>query len=170
MYQSPNPTIVAKTVENWRVKPEISGGGLFHDLAPHQLDILCWLFGEPLAIAGKSYNQGSSYAAPDVTYLNAEFRNKIYLNGFWSFHVAENCTEDLCELLGDKGKISFSFFRNPVIEVVTEESSEQISLSVPEHVQQPMIADVVRYFRGEAVNPSPLDEACWSMRMMDYTL
>ena len=30
----------------WRVNPAIAGGGLFHDIAPHQLDLMYWLFGE----------------------------------------------------------------------------------------------------------------------------
>ena len=30
----------------WRVTPSIAGGGLFHDLAPHQLDLMYYFFGE----------------------------------------------------------------------------------------------------------------------------
>ncbi len=45
MLQSPNPALVAKTTDNWRINPAISGGGLFHDLAPHQLDLMTYYFG-----------------------------------------------------------------------------------------------------------------------------
>ena len=37
--------IITQTDDNWRINPEISGGGLFHDLSPHQLDIMYWIFG-----------------------------------------------------------------------------------------------------------------------------
>ena len=40
MYQPCQPDIIAQTENNWRVQPEISGGGYFHDLASHQLDFL----------------------------------------------------------------------------------------------------------------------------------
>ncbi len=31
--------------DNWRIVPEISGGGYFFDLASHQLDMMDFLFG-----------------------------------------------------------------------------------------------------------------------------
>src|SRR4029079_13177004 len=36
---TPVSKIIIQTEENWRIDPKISGGGLFHDLSPHQLDI-----------------------------------------------------------------------------------------------------------------------------------
>ena len=73
------------------------------------------------------------------------------------------------DLWGNKGKLCFSFFRSPVLEIYTGSGSEKIELPYPPHVQQPLIHDVVRYFRGEIPNPSPLDEALWIMKMMDST-
>jgi len=32
--------MITKTETNWRIDPSISGGGLFYDLAPHQLDLM----------------------------------------------------------------------------------------------------------------------------------
>ena len=32
--------IIANTEDNWRLNPIISGGGYFHDLAPHQIDLI----------------------------------------------------------------------------------------------------------------------------------
>ncbi|MEJ7677692.1 MAG: Gfo/Idh/MocA family oxidoreductase [Segetibacter sp.] len=33
-----------ETKIKWRVDPAVAGGGLFHDLAPHQLDLMLYLF------------------------------------------------------------------------------------------------------------------------------
>ena len=170
MLQPPWKGIIAESEFNWRVEPEISGGGLFHDLAPHQLDILCWLFGEPLITVGSSKNQGKLYPAPDVTQLQAIFNNNILLNGIWSFNISRGNKADECEIFGEKGKISFSFFRSPVIKISKGFRVRKMRLHYPSHVQQPLIADVVQYFRGNQPNPSPLEEALWSMRMMDKTL
>src|SRR5678815_1805352 len=32
--------MITKTETNWRIDPSVSGGGLFYDLAPHQLDLM----------------------------------------------------------------------------------------------------------------------------------
>src|SRR5690349_1023523 len=34
--QTKSSKIITKTDDNWRVNPTLSGGGLFHDLSPHQ--------------------------------------------------------------------------------------------------------------------------------------
>jgi 1,5-anhydro-D-fructose reductase (1,5-anhydro-D-mannitol-forming) len=170
LLQAPAASLISKTIENWRVNPELSGGGLFHDLAPHQLDILCWLFGEPVRFSGSSYNQGKHYPAPDTTFLEAEFNNSVLFNGIWSFNVHENHQEDRCEIFGESGKLSFSFFRDPVLEITAPSGIQKLELPYPEHVQQPLIEEVVRFFKGKTENPCPLGEALWSMRMMDCTL
>ena len=170
LLQSPAHNLIAATEEFWRVDPALSGGGLFHDLAPHQLDILYWLFGPPSRFNGFSFNQGNRYNAPDTTYLQATFQENIYLDGFWSFNVNEDCIEDRCEILGEKGKLCFSFFRNPILELQTESGIEKFELPYPQHVQQPLIADVVQYFKGNGSNPSPPEDALWTMKMMDSTL
>src|SRR5690349_5007672 len=30
----------------WRINPELAGGGLFHDIAPHPIDLMYWFFGD----------------------------------------------------------------------------------------------------------------------------
>src|SRR5258706_8040368 len=54
-----HPDIVgaSKSAGNWRIFPEIAGGGYFFDLACHQLDILDFLFGPILDANGYSVNQ-----------------------------------------------------------------------------------------------------------------
>lgn len=58
--------------DNWRVDPEIAGGGLFYDLASHQLDLLDWLLGPIEAASGFAGNQAGQYAAEDI--VSAAFR------------------------------------------------------------------------------------------------
>ena len=41
----------------WRLNPAQSGGGLFHDLAPHQLGLMLYYFGELAGAAGFSANR-----------------------------------------------------------------------------------------------------------------
>ncbi|HEX5172430.1 MAG TPA: Gfo/Idh/MocA family oxidoreductase [Cyclobacteriaceae bacterium] len=170
LYQSPTVNIIAKTDVNWRVNPELSGGGLFHDLAPHQLDILYWLFGEPVSYHGRSLNQSAAYHAPDVTSLEVLFGKDILMQGLWAFQVSSSAVEECCKIIGDKGHLSFSFFKNPVLEISTSTGTEHIEFQYPANIQQPMIEQAVRYLRGEGANPCSLEDALVTMKMMDSTL
>lgn len=169
MQQSPTNNIIANSEENWRIDPVLSGGGLFHDLAPHQLDILYWIFGSPIDVHGFSYNQRKLYEAPDVTTIQAIFQNEILFTGLWAFNVAAQATEDVCMIMGDRGVLKFSFFRNSLLEVATD-THDVYEFPTEIHIQQPMIQNVVAFFRGEAPNPCSLEETLVSMRMMDATL
>ena len=48
---------LADTRNAWRVDPAIAGGGLFHDLAPHQLDFMYYFFGAVKKANGIATNQ-----------------------------------------------------------------------------------------------------------------
>jgi predicted dehydrogenase len=48
----------------WRVVPEVSGGGLFVDLASHMLDFLDYVFGPIVSVQGYASNQGGRYQFP----------------------------------------------------------------------------------------------------------
>ncbi len=165
--QPPSNKIIAQTDDNWRINPEISGGGLFHDLAPHQLDIMSWIFGPPQQIHVQAANQGKLYNAPDLTMVQLAFANDVYFNGVWDFNVAETATADACEIIGDKGSIHFSFFRVSKIELITDMGTAIFEMEYPINIQQPHINNVVKFFRGEGANPCTLEAALVTMRVMD---
>ncbi len=165
--QPPVSKIITQTEDNWRINPEISGGGLFHDLSPHQLDIMYWVFGKPQQVFVRAANQGKRYNAPDLTMVLLEFANDIYFDGVWNFNVAENSTNDSCEIIGDRGSIRFSFFRVSTIELTTDAGIEILELEYPTNIQQPHINNVVRFFRGEGANPCSLQDALVTMQVMD---
>lgn len=165
--QPPASKIITQTRDNWRIKPEISGGGLFHDLSPHQLDILYWIFGKPREVYGRSLNQSKQYEAPDFTMVEAVYDQDIVMNGVWAFNVSEKAAEDLCEIIGDKGKLQFSFFRQSTITLVTDAGTESLEMEYPVNIQHPMIEAVTKFFHGEGPNPCSLEEALEVMKMMD---
>lgn len=152
---------------NWRIDPKISGGGIFHDLAPHQLDLMYWYFGDPENISGYSTNQGNKYAANDYTHLDIRFKNNILLNGTWSFSVHESANTEKCTIVGDKGTMSFSFFGSPILNLHNDAGHQRLEFSVSEHIQQNLIEKVVGFFRGNEENPCSLEDALASMKMID---
>lgn len=166
MWQSAKPKLVADVADNWRVQPELSGGGYFHDLAPHQLDLMLFYFGPPEAYQGYSLNQSGVNPASDHVCGQIVFKNKVVVNGSWCFNVSESEVADSCEIVGSKGKISFPFFGNKV-SWHTDTDKQAITFEHPQHIEQPMITQVVAYLNNELPNPCSIEEAIVVMDIID---
>lgn len=151
----------------WRVDPNISGGGIFHDLSPHQLDILYWIFGKPVHVEGFSVNQTKLYDAPDNVTLHALFENDIPFTGRWAFNAPAHAVKEECVIQGEDGTLKFSFFKNPVLEFVTAHGMQTFRFDYPENIQLPMIDAVTKYFLGDGANPCSLEDALEVMKMID---
>jgi predicted dehydrogenase len=157
--------MITKTETNWRIDPSISGGGLFYDLAPHQLDLMYYFFGKPAKVSGMSLNASGYYHVDDTTKGQIVFENNVLFNGTWSFSSTERI--DRCEIVGSEGKISFSVFdHNPLI-IELNGNQTSISFDKLQHVQQPMIQKVVEYFLDQSPNPCSASEGVQVMKMMD---
>jgi len=166
MWQARKPKLVADVETNWRVNPEVSGGGYFHDLAPHQLDLMLYYFGEPAYYNGFSLNQSHATPADDHVCGQILFKNNIVVNGSWCFNVTESETIDSCEIVGTTGKITFPFFGKTVTHK-TEQDEKTVEFIHPQHIQQPMIERIVAYFNGDGPNPCSIHEAVILMNIMD---
>lgn len=167
LFQKPGSDAIAKTEENWRVNPEISGGGLFFDLAPHQLDILIHIFGKPLHYHGFSKNQSGKEKVADLTVGQILFKNEVIFNGVWCFNSRPDNEIEQCEIIGSEGKITFSFF-NAKLSLTKNGKTIDFSSPPMQHVQQHMIEKTVNYFLGETnENPCSLEEALLSMQVME---
>jgi predicted dehydrogenase len=151
---------------DWYINPEISGGGYFHAVAPHQLDLMLYYFGAPAKYNGFSLNQNGSGKADDHVCGEILFKNNVVVNGSWCFTVAENQITDTCEIVGTKGKITFPFSSN-YIKWKTDEEEQTLIIDPPQYAQEPLIEKIVAYFNDEGPNPCPLDEAIVSMDIMD---
>lgn len=166
MLQPKASNIIANSEENWRINPAISGGGLFHDLAPHQLDLMLYYFGEVKQFNGLANKKDPTEPVEDLVTGHILFENGVVFNGLWCFSAHKNEQTDLCEIYGSKGKISFSIF-GQFIKVNLNGEEESINFEPLPHVEQPMIEQVVAYFRGESENPCSAEEALKTMKLMD---
>ncbi len=166
MLQSRAHNLIANTGNNWRLDPSVSGGGLFHDLAPHQLDLLIYYFGEVRSSSGISINQLNEYPADDLVSGQILFENGIVFNGMWCFTVSENDKKDVFEITGSAGKISFPVFGNRIT-LKKDGHEEEIIFEPLQHVQQPMIEKVTAYFLDKGDNPCSAGQAISSMKLMD---
>jgi len=151
----------------WRVDAGVAGGGLFHDLAPHQLDLMYYFFGEAEKVSGISLNQAGLYASDDIVAGNILFKNKILFNGSWCFNVHPSQEKDSCEIVGSEGSIQFSIFEAQPICLKVGNEIQNFFFDALQHVQQPMIEKVVDYFLDKGENPNSGYEAAIIMKWME---
>ena len=86
----------------WRAQADISGGGYFYDLAPHQIDLLQEMFGCILEASGYKSNRGKLYQAEDTLSACFQFDNGLVGSGPWCFVAHESAKADRLEIIGDK--------------------------------------------------------------------
>jgi predicted dehydrogenase len=151
----------------WRVDPRIAGGGLFHDLAPHQFGLMHFFFGDPEKITGVALNQSGKYDADDIVAGDIIFKNGVVFNGIWCFNVSKEDEKDNCTIFGEKGSISFTFFNQREVIMIVDGKKETFSFEILQHVQQPMIEKVVEYFLDEGPNPCSGEEGVMAMKFID---
>ncbi|MET3879270.1 Gfo/Idh/MocA family oxidoreductase [Chitinophaga sp. OAE865] len=166
MLQPPASDIIAGPAVNWRVDPAVSGGGLFHDLAPHQLDLMVYFFGKAKHAAGIAVNQAGAHGADDLVTGHILFENGVVFNGMWCFTVSEAGKQDCCEITGSAGSISFPVFGSKIT-LRKNGRTEEFVFEPLQHVQQPMIEKVTNYFLGQGSNPCSAEQAILSMELMD---
>ena len=132
----------------WRLQPDIAGGGYFYDLAPHQLDLLQYIFGVIVEARGIRANRGGLYEAEDSVSACFQFENGLPGSGSWCFVAHESAREDRIELIGDQGSVSFSVFDYAPIKLHTSEGTQKITVPNPPYVQYPLIKNVIEHLQG----------------------
>ncbi|MBD2754375.1 Gfo/Idh/MocA family protein [Spirosoma validum] len=153
---------------NWRVSPAISGGGLLHDLASHQFDFLEYVFGPIKTASGIARNQAGLYEADDIVAATFEFESGVLGTGNWCWTVNKEQRIEETQFIGSKGKISFSYFEKYHITVETEAGVEEHNVPFPEHVQQPLIEQIVNELRGNGKSPSTGETGARANQLIDW--
>jgi predicted dehydrogenase len=151
----------------WRINPAIAGGGLFHDIAPHQLDLMYWFFGEIEKASGFAANQDKLYDADDMVSGNILFKSGVLFSGTWNFNITKELEKDVCEIYGSQGRLSFPIFEHKKIVVQKNGITEEILFEPLQHVQQPLIQEVVNYFLDKGPNPSSAEDGAVVMKLLD---
>ncbi|GAB3175145.1 Gfo/Idh/MocA family protein [Telluribacter humicola] len=169
VHKSPSAEETAPSAQpKWRVLPEVSGGGHFHDLASHQFDFLEFLLGSIRKAEGVARNQAGLYPADDAVVAAFAFESGVVGTGSWCFTVPKNQQKEETYLLGSKGKITFSFFEMGKLTIETEQNTEVLTIAAPAHIQQPLIETIVAALRGEGTCPSTGETGTRSSMILDW--
>ena len=168
LYQPVRPVHADPHNLPWRVLPEIAGGGIFADMAPHQLDFLDFVFGPITTAQGYAGNQAGIYPAEDIVTGSFVFESGVQGVGAWCFTAFEEV--DRTEIVGDKGRITFSTFDEEPVVVTTGGSSTEYRIGYPAHIQQPLIQMVVDDLLGTGVCPSDGESGARTSWVMDQMI
>ena len=167
LFLQPN-AIDGSKVLPWRVVPDISGGGLFVDLASHMLDFLDRVFGPIETVSGTVANHLHLYPAEDIVAGNFVFESGVVGNGTWCFSASEKI--DRTEIVGSGGSIRYSTFDAEPIILTTPAGVQQFSIRYPEHIQQPLIQLVVNALNGTGRSPSTGETGIRTTQVMEEML
>jgi 1,5-anhydro-D-fructose reductase (1,5-anhydro-D-mannitol-forming) len=145
MYVS-DPLATGESARAWRFNPDISGAGLFLDLASHYFDIVDFLAGRITAATGFAINTGKSYAPEDVTVSAFQIGDSLLGTGVWNFNASES--SDSMTFTGSKGHLRTAVRSDADITVTRDGQQNTYRFRNPPHVHQPLIQTIVDELRG----------------------
>ncbi len=168
MNQAKIPEVISQVDENWRVNPEVAGGGYFYDLASHQLDFLDFALGPIKNAKGICANQAGLYPAEDIVTASWEFKSGALGSGSWCFTTDQVSAKDWTTIIGSKGQISYETFGEGKLVVETKEDGKKVlEFDLPKHIQQYMIQYVVEDILGKGISPSTGITAARTNKVME---
>lgn len=151
----------------WHIVPKIAGGGYFFDLACHQLDILDFLLGAVKKATGYYTNRAGYYAVEDTLAANLAFESGVLASCLWSFVGNGHNPVDRIEIFGTKGSIRFSISAETPIVLHTGKETKRLNFEKPEHVELPMIKQIVNSLAGMANYASNMESSARTAWVMD---
>ena len=96
---------------SWLFDPAKAGGGPLFDIASHRIDVLNFLFGRPLRVAGQLSNAVHHYAVEDNATVMIEYENGVRALVDVRWH--SKIRRDECRIRGTEGEIEMSPLNGP---------------------------------------------------------
>jgi len=96
---------------SWLVDPARAGGGPLFDIASHRIDVLNFLFGKPLRVAGQLSNVVHHYDVEDNATVMIEYDGGV--RGVVDVRWHSKVSRDECRIRGTEGEIEMSPLNGP---------------------------------------------------------
>jgi predicted dehydrogenase len=129
---------------SWLFDPAKAGGGPLLDIASHRIDVLNFLFGKPLRVAGQLSNVVHHYAVEDNATVIIEYENGV--RGIVDVRWHSKIKRDECRIRGTEGEMEMSPLNSP--DLIYPRGRE----SLPPHpnLHFPLIENFVDAVEGKA--------------------
>ena len=140
----------------WLFDPAKSGGGPLFDIASHRIDVLNFLFGQPLRATGQLSNVVHHYAVEDNATVMIEYESGV--RGVVDVRWHSKIGRDECRIRGTDGEIEMSPLNGP--DLIYPGGRE----TLPPHanLHYPMIENFVDAVEGKAPLLSSGATAYWT--------
>jgi 1,5-anhydro-D-fructose reductase (1,5-anhydro-D-mannitol-forming) len=96
---------------SWLVDPAKAGGGPLLDIASHRIDVLNFLFGQPLRVTGQLSNVVHHYAVEDNATVMIEYASGV--RGIVDVRWHSRVGRDECRIRGTDGEMDLSPLNGP---------------------------------------------------------
>jgi predicted dehydrogenase len=150
---------------NWRTDAKIATAGYFDDLASHGLDLIVYLLGNIKEASGMSLNQQGLYSAKDA--VSASWLHESGITGSGSWNFGSYRREDIVEIYGSKGKITFSVFENDPLLLTNDEGETKLIIEHPENIQLYHVKQMHESLTSDSMHPSDGKTATHTSWVMD---
>ena len=100
-----------ESARSWLLDPAKSGGGPVFDIASHRIDVLNYLFGQPMRVAGQLSNAVHHYAVEDNATVLIEYAGGV--RGIVDVRWHSKVNRDECRIRGTDGEIDLSPLNGP---------------------------------------------------------
>jgi predicted dehydrogenase len=91
---------------NWLIDPAKAGGGPLFDIASHRIDVLNFLFGQPLRVSAQLANAVHHYAVEDNATVMIEYGGGV--RGIVDVRWNSKITRDECRIRGTDGEMELT--------------------------------------------------------------
>ena len=126
----------------WRQTWRHAGGGVLMNQTSHDLDLICWLVGEPVQVSAIIGNQFHQMEVEDVVCANVLFANGAF--GSIQLTINQPRGYSIRQIAGDKGTIAI-----PDVQSLTNDQEDHIRLGTYEN----SLTDLVGRTSGIAGQP-----------------
>ena len=109
----------------WRQTWRHAGGGVLMNQTSHDLDLICWLIGEPVQVSAIIGNQSHQMEVEDVVCANVLFANGAY--GSIQLTINQPKGYSIRQIAGDKGTIAI-----PDVQSLASDNEDHILLGTYE--------------------------------------
>ena len=134
---------------SWLVDPAKAGGGPLFDIASHRIDVLNFLFGEPLRVTGQLSNVVHHYAVEDNATVMIEYAGGI--RGIIDVRWHSKVNRDECRIRGTDGEIELSPLNGPDLGLLgTSGPGGRENLPPHANLHYPMLENFVDALEGKA--------------------
>jgi 1,5-anhydro-D-fructose reductase (1,5-anhydro-D-mannitol-forming) len=140
----------------WLFDPAKAGGGPLYDVASHRIDVLNFLFGQPLHAIGQLSNVVHHYAVEDNATVLIAYGNGV--RGVVDVRWHSKINRDECRIRGTEGEMEMSPLNGP--DLIYPGGRE--SLPVHANVHLPLIANFVDAVLGKAPLIASGSAAYWT--------